>query len=346
MKKRAFISSCEGCISRNNNLFDLASHFVPEGDRIYDMVTKYSYVNANFSHKKDPKIATASALVLPFLLAFDANNKNVEQFSADSLILSDHCKEALEHLSDISNAFILSSSYEHHARAICRETGFPLENFYCTRVNLDKLVLSESEKSKIKSLAWEIGSMPPMKLSPYARSFRDLSGDDQKTVRKLDDIFWKEISRTKCKAIFNEIRVINNAEKVNILQNLAESTASSLEDFIYVGVDFSDVDVMKLVKSSGGASVSFNGQEYTVRSADIAILSKDYAPVGLLADLFLRFGKDDALRAAGNFDKEALWLSSADPKLLHQMLETKGKSWPKVFIVTEWNVEKIVALIS
>jgi energy-converting hydrogenase A subunit R len=338
-----FVSNCEGTISKNKNALELTAHFVPEGDRIYDIITKYDYVRANFPKRKDYKIGNTSKLVLPFLLAFDATNKNVEEFSLSNLVLRRNSKETLNYVKTISDAFILGTSYEHHARAICRETGFPLENTFCTKVNLDQFELTQKEKSKLKALAWEIGGLPPIDIPSNAVSLRDLSKKDQAIVKRLDKIFWKEITKTQCKQIYSYVNIADVTEKLTIIQNLIYSHASSLENVMYVGSDTTDVEAMNYVKSSGGLAVSFNGNEATVRNADVAVLSDDYAPISVLADLFLRFGKAEAARVAGNFDKDVLWLSTADPALLDRLFELHPATWPKVHVVSQWNMDLIVS---
>ena len=136
--------------------------------------------------------------------------------------------------------------------------------------------------------------------------------------------------------------MLGESEKVNFVQNLGISLSSSLEHVMYVGSDITDVAAMKLVQTSGGLAVSFNGNEATVRSADIAVLSDDYSPVSIFADLFLRFGKAEAARIAGNFDKDALWLTSVDPELLDRLFTLYPALWPKTYTVSEWNVEDVV----
>ncbi len=342
MKKRVFFSNCEGSISKNNNALELTKHFVPEGDRVYDIINKYCYVNDNFSKKKDSRIAQTSKLVLPFLLAFDASNKSAEQFSAANLALFNNCKESLSYLKGISDLFIFSTGYEHHARAICRETGIPLENFYCTRVNLDKYSLSDKEKAKLKSLAWEIGGMPSLQIPPNAKTLKDLSDKDQAAIKRLDKIFWNEVSKTNCKQLFYEVAVVGQTEKMSAITSKLNSLSATIDDVMYVGNDLSDVEPMKLIHNNGGFAVSFAGDIDTIRNANVAVLSTDYAPIGVLADLFLRFGQIEASRVAGNFDKDVLWLTAAEPNLLNRLLKLEHKNWPKVRIISEWNVEEIV----
>ena len=78
--KHIFVSDCEGPIVRNNIAFELTSNLVPEGDRVYDILYKYDYIHACFEKKNEYTCGNTSKLVLPFLLAYDATNKTVEEF--------------------------------------------------------------------------------------------------------------------------------------------------------------------------------------------------------------------------------------------------------------------------
>ena len=345
MRKRIFISNCEGTISKNNNTLDLIKHYVPEGDRVLDAIDSYCLINAQFTHKKDVHIAQPMKLVLPFLLAFGANNKSVEDFSCESLVLSDYCKESLNYIKDISNAFIFSTSYEHHLRAICKETGFPLENTISTKVNLDKFVLSEKEITKLKSIAWEIGGMTPMKIPSNATSIKEFSLQDQMTMKRLDQLFWGEVAKNNCKSIFSDVHVVTEADKANTVQTISNSLSSRLDEFMYVGSTATDVAPMKLIHSDGGFVVSLVGEPDTVRNSGITILSDNYAAIGVFADLFLRFGQAEAGRVAGNFDKNALWMTAVEPTMLNQVTDIDAKSWPKVFAVSEFSVETVVGKV-
>jgi energy-converting hydrogenase A subunit R len=340
VNKRIFISSCEGPISQNNNVLDLTAHFVPEGDRVYDIIAKYAYIRANF-YGRDNKIQHTSKLVLPFLLAFYANNKKVYEFSEANQVLRKNSKESLNYIKNISECFLIGTGFEHNVRSICRAIGFPQENAYYAKVNLAEFELSEKEKSKLRSLAWEIVGMSPITIPANGRSLQDLSSNDQATISRLDKIFSKEIAKIRnCKKIFSDVKIIGEAEKLNIVQSLLLS--SSLENALYIGCDNSDVVAMKLIRAKGGLAISFNGTETAVRNADIVVMSEDYAPIAVLADLFLRFGKAEATRVAGNFDKHTLWLTAADGTLLNMLLEFAPTAWPKVYSVSEWNEEEVV----
>ena len=339
--KRVFVSDCEGPIAKNDIAFELATHFVPEGDRVFDIICKYDYAHANFPKRRDYTAGNASKLVLPFLLAFDADNKTVEEFSAANLVLLKGSTETMNYVHKISEAFIVSTSYEHYVRALCREVGFPLENTYSTEVNLDEFELTTKEKSKLKSLAWEIGGMPSINIPSYAKSLRDLSSRDQATISRLDKIFWKEITGTRCKRIFSDVNIVGAAEKANAVQEVAENLSSPLADLMYVGDDATDVEAMKFVRGGGGLTVSINGDGAAVRNAELAVLSDNSAPISVLADVFLRFGRAEVTSVATNFDRDSLWRSLADPILLDRLFELHPANWPKVYFVSEWNVESV-----
>ena len=345
MGKRIFISNCEGTITKNNNTLDLMKHYVPEGDRVLDVINNYCQINERFTHKKDVRTAHPLKLVLPFLLAFDANNKGVEDFSCESLVLNNYCSKVLSYIKGISDAFIFSTSYEHHLRAICKETGFPLENTISTKVNLDKFTLSEKEITKLKSIAWEIGGMTPIKIPSNATSIKEFSAQDQETMKRLDKLFWGEVAKNNCKRIFSDVHVVTEADKLNTVKNISTSLSSKFAEFMYVGSTSTDVAPMKLLHQNGGFVVSLVGEPDTVRNSGIAILSDDYVAIGVFADLFLRFGQAEAGRLAGNFDRNTLWMSSVEPTMLNQVTNLDTKSWPKVLAVSEFSVEAVVGKV-
>ncbi len=339
--KRIFVSDCEGPVAKNDIAYELAAYFLPEGDRIFDTIQKYDYVHAAFPRRLDYKLGSASKLVLPFLLAFDADNATVEEFCASNLVLLKGSEVTLNYVAQLGDAFLVSTSYEHYVRALCRAAGFPLENTYSTEVNLDDFQLNSKEKGKLKSLAWEIGGMPPINIPSNATSLKNFSSKDQATINRLDKIFWKEVAGTHCKRIFSDVKIASEAEKANAVAEVAGNLSSSLENMMYVGDDWADVEAMKLVKEGGGLTVAINGDAAAVRNAQLAILSDNSEVISVLADLFLRYGMTNVTTAAGSFDRDALWRSSANPALLDRLFALPPSSWPKVYFVSQWNAESI-----
>jgi energy-converting hydrogenase A subunit R len=87
--------------------------------------------------------------------------------------------------------------------------------------------------------------------------------------------------------------------------------------------------------------VSFNGNQYAVRNAEIAVLSENSIVTSLIADAFLRFGEAEALRLVKSWNRRALEKSSVSQGLVRRLFELYPRKLPKVEIVTEDNTEAL-----
>ena len=190
--KRVFISDCEGPISKNDNAFEAAARFVPNGDKLFTLISKYDDVLADVVKKPGYNAGDTLKLILPFLKAYGVTDERLKEFSAENLVLIAGSRETLKHVRSLSDAFVVSTSYEHYIKALCDELGFPFENTYCTRISLDKYVLSSRENSQLRELATEIAQMPMITIPSTAKSLEDFSEQDRETVMQLDSIFWEE----------------------------------------------------------------------------------------------------------------------------------------------------------
>jgi energy-converting hydrogenase A subunit R len=337
--KRVFISDCEGPISKNDNAFEITSHFVPNGDKLFTVISRYDDVLADVLKRPNHKAGCTLKLILPFLKAYDVTDNKMREFSAQNLILISNIKNTLQHARSAAYAFIVSTSYEHYIRALCQALEFPYENTYCTRANIDKYHMTEEEKTKLKQMAKEILQMPTIEIPKNAKSTKDLSEKDQEIIQRLDEIFWKEIACTDCGRIFSEVNPVGGSEKAESIKGIVQKTSVALADVIYVGDSITDVEAFRLVRENGGLTVSFNGNQYAIRNAEIAVLSENSIVTAIIADVFSKFGKQPALSLVENWNSEALKKSPADQTLLSSLFKLYPKELPKVKIITSENME-------
>ena len=167
---RVFVSDCEGPISKNDNAFELAASFVPNGDQFFALVSKYDDVLADAVKKPGYKAGDTLRLILPFLKAYGATDKKIRDFSGRNVLLVRGAKDTLNYVNSLMPSFIVSTSYEQYISALCIATGFPFENTYCTRLNMDKYNISEQETAKLKALAKEISELPMITIPENAVS--------------------------------------------------------------------------------------------------------------------------------------------------------------------------------
>jgi energy-converting hydrogenase A subunit R len=337
--KRVFISDCEGPISKNDNAFEITSHFVPNGDKLFAVISKYDDVLADVSKRPNHKAGSTLRLILPFLKAYDVTDAKMRDFSAQTLLLISNIKDTLQHVRSMAYAFIVSTSYEHYIKALCQALGFPYENTYCTRVSIDKYHMTGGEKTKLKETAKEISKMPIIEIPPNAKSTTDFSERDQETIRRLDEIFWKEIACIDCGRIFSEVNPVGGSEKAESIRDIVQKVSVTLADAMYVGDSITDVEAFKLVRDNGGLTVSFNGNQYAVKTAEVAVLSENSIVTAVIADVFSKFGKGQALSLVENWNREALKKSTIDQTLLSSLFKLYPRELPKVKIMTSENME-------
>jgi energy-converting hydrogenase A subunit R len=339
--KRVFISDCEGPISKNDNAFEVTSHFIPNGDKLFTVISKYDDVLADVLKRPNHKPGCTLKLILPFLKAYDVTDNKMKEFSAQSLILIPKIKDTLRHIRTVAYAFIVSTSYEHYIRALCQALGFPYENAYYTRVNIDKYHMTGEEKTKLKKIAEEISQMPMLEIPSNAKSIKDFSEKDQKTIQRLDEIFWKEVACTDCGRIFSEVNPVGGSEKAESIRDAVQKAGAALADVMYVGDSITDVEAFRFVGENGGLTVSFNGNHYAIRNAEIAILSENSTVTAVIADVFSRFGKKQALSLVENWNRETLKKSPIDQTLLNSFFKLYPRELPKVKIITSENMEAL-----
>jgi energy-converting hydrogenase A subunit R len=340
--KRIFVSDCEGPISKNDNAFELAANFIPNGAELFSNISKYDDVLADVLQKPGYSAGSTLRLILPFFKAYGVSDGQMEDFSANNIVLIANSKKTLHHIQAIADAFIVSTSYQHYIKALCKAIDFPYKNTYCTKVTLDKFVITPQEKDRLKKIAQEIAKMPLIEIPPAARTIEDFSSSDQAVIARLDEIFWSEIPKMFVGRILGDVVTVGGEQKAESIRDAAKRSGVGLEDVMYVGDSITDVEAFKLVHASGGLAVSFNGNSYAVRNSDIAVLSESNLVTAVIADLFCAYGKEQTLKVLKSWSHAALETSGVNTALLKQLFIVYPDALPKVQIVTAQNMESLV----
>jgi energy-converting hydrogenase A subunit R len=339
--KRLFITDCEGPISKNDNALETLSHYVPQGDRLFTIVSRYDDVLSDVMRRPDYDAGDTLKLVLPFLKAYDVTDEKIRQFSARNLVLIAHVEDSLRHLRSIAPAYIVSTSFEHYIRALCKALEFPFEKTYCTKLNLDAYTVTSDERDRLRKFGCEIAQLPMFESSAETKSLKDLPEEAQTTIRRLDDIFWKNIATMPIGRIYSEVNPVGGREKAEAIKEITGKECVALKDTMYVGDSMTDEEAFKFVKENGGLAVSFNGNQYAVRNAEIALLSEDGLTTALIADVFVRFGKTETLDLVANWNRETLENSSVNENLRERFLKLHPQELPKARIVTRENMKDL-----
>lgn len=339
--KRIFITDCEGPISKNDNAYELTSHFVPDGDKLFSVISKYDDVLADVLKRRGYKAGDTLKLVLPFLKAYDVTNKEMRNFSEKTILLIAGAKDTMQFVQRIMPSFIVSTSYEHYLSALCKAVGFPFENTYHTRVNIDKYTKTKTETQQLKQTAKEIAAMPMIEIPRNAKSLEDFSLRDQKNIRRLDEIFWSTIPEMSLGEIFDEVNPVGGKEKANAVQEIVAKVGCDVDCVMYIGDSITDVECFRFLRNGDGLTVSFNGNDYAVREAEIAVMSENTIITSILADVFARSGKQAVLELAEKWSFTALKEHKVDPTLLSRVKQLYPKTLPRVTKITAHNRKRL-----
>jgi energy-converting hydrogenase A subunit R len=338
--QRIFVSDCEGPISKNDNAFELATFFIPNGNKFFALISKYDDVLADVFKKPRYKAGDTLRLILPFLKAYGGTNEKIKEYSSKNVFLVPGARKTLLFVKDVMPSFIVSTSYEQYISSLCDLIGFPKENVYCTRVNIDKYKVSEKENKRLKELGGEIAAMQMLEIPEHAKSVHDFSMRDQKTIGRLDEIFWRKLSRMKSGRMLEDVNPMGGHEKAKAVQNVVERLNNNLNNVMYVGDSITDVSPFKLVRRNGGLTVSFNGNKYAIREAEIAVLSGNTIVTSILADIFNRYGKDVIIELVKEWNYPVLekYVKPVFRKHLSELYPTK---LPQIEVITDENKERL-----
>lgn len=281
-----FNTDCEGPISKNDNAFELAQEFIPQGGEFFAKLSKYDDFLADIEKKRGYKAGDTLKLIVPFFKAYGVTDAAITDFSARNILLMPKAETALLYIQRIMPAFIISTSYRPYINALCGMISFPYENTYCTELTLDKYRVSESEINYLKKVHNEILELPAIDLPASAASKEELSEGSIKCIDRLDKIFWENFADMASGKILKGVNPVGGYEKAEAIERSCEETGFDLDHVMYVGDSITDVEAMKLVSEAGGLAVSFNGNRYAIQAADVACMSPNALILAMLALMF------------------------------------------------------------
>jgi energy-converting hydrogenase A subunit R len=318
--RKFFVSDCEGPISINDNAFELSGYFIKNGENFFEVISKYDDVLADVIKRQGYSAGGTLKLILPFLKAYGATNQKMTDFSMENVHLVPGAVETLNFIRNLMPSFIVSTSYEHYIRALCTVTGFPYENTYSTQLDIDSYKLSLREEKKLKEFRRNIEERPEFEV--------------------LDEIFFKEISSMDVGAVLEDVKTVGGENKKEAVQDIISRFKFKASDLMYVGDSITDVQPLRFAAENRGIGVSFNGNEYALNEAEIAVIADNNSILAVLADIFNSYNADRVIDfVASYFQDPELALESVNPSLAERV--KKGKL-PRMEIVTCENLDNLI----
>jgi energy-converting hydrogenase A subunit R len=230
--------------------------------------------------------------------------------------------ETLKFVKNLLPSFIVSTSYEQYIKALCNVTSFPFENCYYTGLNLDKYKINKEEVEKIRKFKDSIVKNPEFE--------------------NLEQIFWEELPKMDIYSLLDDIHPVGGEAKKEAVMDIMHKFNLHASDLIYIGDSITDVEPLRFANENDGLAISFNGNEYAIDEASVAVISDNTLIISILTDLFRREGTDDVLEFVNSYKdnpKKSFKTHSINKKLAEKLSET----FTNLEIVTCDNVENIKA---
>lgn len=283
MFEKSFITDCEGPLTLNDNAFELCAHFIENGDELFKILSLYDDYLVDIVKKEGYKAGNTLKLILPFFVLENLKNDDLVDFSQENIYAVCDSKFLLKYLKEAMNTYIVSTSYGQYIEALSNYMDFPFENTFYTNVDVDALYLNDEESSKISE-------------------YKNLILNNPKDYELFDEIFFSEIPKMDIYEKIKKIDVVGGLGKKLAIDTIIDRDKIDDGNILYIGDSITDVEALQFARENDGISISFNGNEYPLKVAQIAIVSPSAVATAVIADVYANNDKNKVLEFIGRYN--------------------------------------------
>ena len=328
MFEKSFITDCEGPLTLNDNAFELAANFIEDGGELFKILSLYDDYLVDVVHKENYKAGNTLKLILPFFVVENLENSDLVEFSQKHIYSVSDSKFLLEYLKGTMNTYIVSTSYGQYIEAVSNYMEVPFENTFYTNVDMDALTLSSEEIEKIIE---------------FKRTILENPTD----YELFDDIFFSQISKMGIYENIKEIEVVGGQGKKLAIDDIIERDGIDINEILYIGDSITDVEPLDFARKNNGVSISFNGNEYPLKVAEIAIVSPSAVTTAVIADVYAKNDKGNVLEFIDDYNiskdyEKLLDDYNIDENIKNRFFSIFKDEYPLIKIITDENYEEIL----
>ena len=328
MFEKSFITDCEGPLTLNDNAYELSAKFIEDGGELFKILSLYDDYLVDIVKKENYKAGNTLKLILPFFVVENLKNRDFVEFSKNNIYAVSDSKFLLSYLKKAMNTYIVSTSYGQYIEAVSNYMQVPFENTFYTKVDVDSLVLSDEEISKIKE-------------------FKDMILKNPEDYELFDDIFFKQITKMQIYEKIKEIDVVGGEGKKSAIEKIIKRDGIDVNQMLYIGDSITDVEPLEFAKNNDGISISFNGNEYPLNAAEIAIVSKSAIATAVVANVYADNDKKTVLKFIKDYnnsnDNEKLFDDyKINEDIKKEFFSIFDEDYPIIQIITDKNYDDLL----
>jgi energy-converting hydrogenase A subunit R len=137
-----------------------------------------------------------------------------------------------------------------------------------------------------------------------------------------------------------DIEVVGGLGKKLAIDKIIERDEIDINNMLYIGDSITDVEPLEFARNNNGISISFNGNEYPLKVAEIAIVSPSAVTTAVIADIYANNDKNKVLNFIEDYN------ASSDCEELFNQYEIDLKVKEKFFEVFDSEDYPIIKLIN
>lgn len=330
MFEKSYITDCEGPLTLNDNAYELADHFIEDGGELFKTLSLYDDYLVDVVHKENYKAGNTLKLILPFFVAEGISNDDMVEFSRKHIYSVSDSKLLLEYLKEALNTYIVSTSYGQYIEAVSNYMEVPFENTFYTNVNVDELELTSEEREKIME-------------------FKAMILENPDDYDLFDDIFFKQITQMGIYDKIKDVEVVGGQGKKLAIDKIIERDAINEKEILYIGDSITDVEPLAFARENDGVSISFNGNEYPLKVAEIAIVSPSAIATAVVTNVYAENDKDKVLKFIEDYNnskdyKKLLDDYNIDENVKDKFFSVFKQDYPLIQVITDENYDDILTV--
>ncbi|MDR2873865.1 MAG: hypothetical protein LBV42_03890 [Methanobrevibacter sp.] len=273
MIKKSFITDCEGPLSLNDNAYEICREFIPDGAEFFKVVSNFDDYLV-FAHHENYDAGDTLKLIAPFLKAYGITNKKIFDFSRKNISLVNGASKTMEFAKKNVTSYIISTSYGQYIEALSNEINFPYENTFYSLLNLDEYKIDNDEKDTLISFKDDV-----------------INAD----FLRCKEIFFNEIPKLDSYKLTENTKTVGGLGKKIAIDKIISKENLNIQGMMYIGDSITDVEALHFLRENNGFTISFNGNNFSLNEAEIAVISDDTIVNSILLDLFERYNKNYCL---------------------------------------------------
>ncbi len=225
--------------------------------------------------------------------------------------------------------FVCENLKNQDIEALSNYMDFPFENTFYTKVDVDALTLNDEEMEKITKFKQEILS-------------------DPENYELFDEIFYSEIPKMGIYEAIEAINVVGGEGKKEAIDEIIERDNINTAEILYIGDSITDVEPLDFARKNNGISISFNGNEYPLKVAEIAIVSPSAITTCVMANIYAKDDKQTVLRFIDDYNasenlEELFEKYGVDLEIKNRFLDVfSSGEYPIIKIIDDDNFEDIL----